>query len=227
MVQIEKHRVRAFLVALEHIDRNLNEYEDKEEQDDALADLIIEHDLQEFHKPRDPRKRAKVIPLTVERYRGDLGRLASTRKRDDLKKAGIHDLFEKGSSIIDPKFLERVKREASSDSDGEDEDDPDDPEAEHQQADSRPSATVTTSSEVPNSVDESSQGTEIDTTNGNVLPVPEGSTASQMSVRNDQVADSKKRKHDDSDGGIALPIITKRKAPAAQVDVDLTVVRTT
>lgn len=160
MGRIDPYRVHYIRVALDHIDRHLNEYRDKIEQDDALAELIDEHGLEDYQKSRNWRARSKVVPLTVERYRAELVSLVGTRKKASVEKGGILELFKKGSAILDEDFLVQLEEEAASEeSDGEEDvDAASNVKVEHQERNGRASSSSgANNTESPNGIDKPSQ----------------------------------------------------------------------
>lgn len=240
MAAIDEHRVRYLTVALNHIDRHRSWYEDKEEQNHELAELIEKHQLKETLRYRGMKPR--LVKLTASSYRSELGKVVKAHKNPTVKtKVDLSTLFQKGSSILDDKYLEKLDyqrpaRKKNQDNDEDtDEDDQDDeqreePEdaatAEAQNADGDSSATAANPTEIPDSIEESSQEVQasVEETQNAVAKKRVAPIVLSAAPRAKSVPETKKRKRDEADEDVPQPMV--ELVPQSSM-IDITERRTT
>lgn len=95
-------RGKAGRLALEKIDRHPNEYTTRQAQDKMLQQLIVQH---QFETQMTSKSKPELMGLW--KYRGILEYIATSHCVGDAKaKIRIQQLFQKGSSIVKPEYLE-------------------------------------------------------------------------------------------------------------------------
>lgn len=181
-----------------------------------MAELIETHNLRDRLNLRG--RRPMDVKLTTSTYRGELGKLVHAHKKPTIKtKVDAHRLFQKGSRILDDKYLAKLnyKRPAprenqDSDDEPETEDEEDEGQreedvvdgsmAEPQDPDSGSSATAAETIEVPNSIAESSQEIEPSVEEAQEAGSKKRIAPTVLSTpRSKSVPETKKRKRNNTD----------------------------